>query len=328
MRAEDRFVERLRAMLPRADEVLLGIGDDAAVLRAGGRDLVATTDLLVEGVDFLPGEDPERLGRRAVSVSLSDIAAMGARPAWFLLSIALPAPVDEDLALALCRGAAARGREHGAALVGGDLSRGPAIFLSVAMTGEVESESRPLTRSGARPGDGLYLSGATGRAAAGLALAKGVTGEGLAPTDRDELLAAYRDPEPRVALGRALARGGLAGAAIDVSDGLGIDAARLARASGVRAVIARNLLPISPALSAFCADGRASALDLALGGGDDYELLFAAGPDAEDALQNAAAGAAVTRIGFFEEGAGAVLRDAAGDRDVAQLGYDHFGATT
>ncbi|HEY6049753.1 MAG TPA: thiamine-phosphate kinase, partial [Thermoanaerobaculia bacterium] len=189
MGAEDRFVERLRALIPPSDGVRIGPGDDAAVVAASGREMVATTDLLVEGVDFLPGSDLELLGRRAVSVNLSDAAAMGARPRFFLLSIVLPEDRGEEDALAICRGAIARGAEFGAALAGGDLSRGPSIVLSVALWGELEHEA--VTRSGGRPGDALYLTGFPGRAAAGLRIASsGTDRSALADGDR-ELLDAY-----------------------------------------------------------------------------------------------------------------------------------------
>jgi thiamine-monophosphate kinase len=328
MKGEDRFIESLRAIVPAAEPVLIGIGDDAAVLRRSPSDTAATADLLVEGIDFLAGETPERIGRRAVSVNLSDLAAVGATPRWFLLSLALPETLGPDFALALSQAAAARGREFGACLAGGDLSRGPAVFVSVAMCGDLESA--PLTRSGARPGDWLYVSGATGRAAAGLRIARAES-EGAAdvaklePHERAELLEAYRDPEPRVELGRNLSREGLAHAAIDVSDGLGVDAGRLSRASGLRIVVEADLLPVAPALAAFCRGRSVSARELVLGGGDDYELLFAAPPEARAALDRLSATVPLTRIGFFEEGSGAVLRTPDGDRDIGDAGYDHFG---
>ena len=149
---------------------------------------------------------------------------------------------------------------------------------------------------------------------------------GLDPEMEAELLAAYRDPEPRVALGRSLALDGLARAAIDVSDGLGLDAARLARASGVRIVLERNRLPLSPALAAYAEVESLDPIRLVLSGGDDYELLFAAPPEAESKLSagSAAWGTRVRRIGACEEGSGAVLRDEAGERDIADLGFDHL----
>ena len=269
MKAEDRFVEKLRALLP-ASGAVLGPGDDAALVRTAEGLLAATTDLLVEGVDFLPGEDPERLGRRAAAVNLSDLAAMGALPEFFLLSVGFPPGKGEDFPLAIARGAIARAGEFGAHLVGGDLSAAPQTVISVALWG------RPaglLTRSGASPGDGVYVSGHPGQAAAGLRLARAPVA-GVAPEDERILRHAFHDPLPRVALGAELARHGLASAAIDVSDGLGIDAARLARASGVRLVLEKESLPVSAALQSFASRAGLDPLYLVLGGGDDYELLF------------------------------------------------------
>ncbi len=338
MKAEDRFLERLRPLLLSSPRVSVGPGDDAAVVSTEAGDLVATTDLLVESVDFLPDEEPHRLGRRAVAVNLSDLAAMGARPDFFLLSIGFPPEKGEEFPLAIARGALSRAEPFGALLVGGDLSSARATLVSVALWGR--PEGRPIRRSGARPGEGLFLSGFPGRAAVGLALARrfAVSGgrtpapvpstEGLSPEHERELLAAYRDPEPRVGLGLLLARQRIASAAIDVSDGLGVDAGRLARASGVRAVIERDRIPVSPALAAFAQQASADPLEWILAGGDDYELLFTAPEGAAAALeQGGAAGAVpITRIGSVEPGEGAFLRDRHGDREIAGEGYDHFEA--
>jgi thiamine-monophosphate kinase len=149
----------------------------------------------------------------------------------------------------------------------------------------------------------------------------------LEPEHAADLLAAYRDPEPRVALGHELSRRSLWSAAIDVSDGLGMDAGRLARASGLRAVIEKARLPVSPALSAFAARGAADPLDWILSGGDDYELLFAAPARARRAIEALASREVpVTHVGHLEPGAGAVLRGREGDREIAGLGHDHFEA--
>lgn len=336
MTAEDRFVERLRALLSRTGGVALGPGDDAAVLSWDGGEMVATTDLLVEEVDFLPGEEPETIGRRAAAVNLSDLAAMGAKPRFFLLSLGFPPQRGEDYALAIVRGALARMEPLGAALVGGDISRAPTAVVSIALWGK--PEGAPIRRSGAVPGDLLYVSGFPGRAAAGLLLARRLAifssqGSkptprfvGLSPTQEKELLGAYRDPEPRVALGLSLAGAKLAHAAIDVSDGVGMDAGRLARASGVRLVLEKALLPVSPALSAFAELEGTDPQELLLSGGDDYELLFCSPESAAGTLENPPEewGVAVTRIGHVEEGSGAVLRGRRGDRDISDLGYDHL----
>jgi thiamine-monophosphate kinase len=321
---EDRFVARLREMLPEDPRVLLGPGDDAALVREpGGGALAVTTDMLVEGVDFLPDEDPQRLGRRALAVNLSDLAAMGVAPEFFLLSIGFSPEKSEDFPLAVARGALSRAEPLAVSLVGGDLSRSPQTIISIALWGK--AEARTARRSGGCAGDSLFLSGYPGRAAAGLCLARR-GGEGrLAPEHTRELVAAYRDPEPRVALGLELSRRGLWSAAIDVSDGLGMDAGRLARASGLRAVIEDARLPLSAALLAFAQSEGKDPLDWILSGGDDYELLFAAPESARAAVEALGSSEVpVTRIGRLEPGVGAVLRGREGDREIAGLGHDHF----
>ncbi|HEX4438702.1 MAG TPA: thiamine-phosphate kinase [Thermoanaerobaculia bacterium] len=332
------MVERLRALLPPSGSVLWGPGDDAALIDRPAGLFAATTDLLVEQVDFLPGEDPERLGRRAAAVNLSDLAAVGAAPEAFLLGIAFPPERGEEFPVSLARGAAARAEPFGARLVGGDLSSAPLVVVAVAMWGR--PAAAPLSRSGARPGDRVYLSGHPGEAAAGLRLARilaAFSKQGSEPTPRfpeltpehqRRLLDRYHDPEPRVILGIALAGAGVASAAIDVSDGLGVDAGRLARASGVRLTLEADRLPLSAALRAFASMADQDALELALSGGDDYELLFTVPEDREAALEElaASAGAPLTRIGSVTAGSGAVVRGPSGERDVAALGHDHLEA--
>ncbi|HEY1435527.1 MAG TPA: thiamine-phosphate kinase [Thermoanaerobaculia bacterium] len=336
MKGEDRFVDVLRALVPPAAGVRLGPGDDAAIVDQPAGLLAATTDLLVEGVDFLPGEDPERLGRRAAAVNLSDLAAMGVEPEFFLLSIGFDGREGAEYPLAIARGAIARAGAFGARLVGGDLSDAPQTVISVALWGR--PAGAPLTRSGAAPGDVVFLSGHPGEAAAGLRLARRVaafSAQGSRPTPHfpeldlaaeRRLLAAFRDPVPRVALGIALARQDLASAAIDVSDGVGKDAGRLARSSGVRLVLERQALPFSPALLAFAGVEEIDPLELLLSGGDDYELLFTASPAQAERFERGASGfdVPVARIGRIEAGRGAVLSDGASERDIAPLGHDHL----
>lgn len=336
MKAEDRFVDALRALLPAGGAVRLGPGDDAALVEREAGLLAATTDLLVEGVDFLPGEDPERLGRRATAVNLSDLAAMGAQPEFFLLSIGFDSHRGQEYPLAIVRGAVARGGEFGARLVGGDLSHARETIVSVALWGR--PAGAPLTRSGAAPGDAVFLSGHPGEAAAGLRLAQRIaafSAQGSRPTPRfpelsaeteRRLLAAYRDPVPRIALGVALSREGLASAAIDVSDGLGADAGRLASASGVRLVLEQAALPFSPALRAFGAMEELDPLELLLSGGDDYELLFTASPAQAARLEERSSSfdVPIARVGRVERGSGAVLAGDRTERDVADLGHDHL----
>ena len=338
MKPEDRFVERLRALLPDSDSVLLPPGDDAAVVARAEGPLAATTDLLVEDVDFLPGEDPERLGRRAAAVNLSDLAAVGAQPEFFLLSIGFPPGKGEEFPLAVARGAIARAAEFGARLVGGDLSAASQTVVCIALWGRPVAS--PLRRAGASPGDHVYVSGSPGQAAAGLRLARVLTAfarQGSAPTprfpemlpeDQRQLLEAYHDPIPRVPLGIALARHRLASAAIDVSDGLGVDAGRLARSSAVKVVIEKERLPLSRSLVSFAAMEAIDPVSLALAGGDDYELLFTVPEDDAGRIPAHAGdfGVRVTRVGRIERGEGAVLRDHGRERDIGELGHDHLEA--
>jgi thiamine-monophosphate kinase len=220
----------------------------------------------------------------------------------------------------------------GACLVGGDLSTAPTAVVSVALWGQ--PAGKPLLRSGARPGDELWLSGYTGRAAAGLRLAERErAGTEVARSwhrrfqqAQKELLSAYRDPEPRVGLGLWLAAHGTASAAIDISDGLGLDAGRLARASRVRAVLEREKIPVHPAVAALAEIESVDPFDWILSGGDDYELLFTAPPEARPALKEIHPDwdFPLTQVGYIEAGEGAALRDRNGDHDISQLGYDHF----
>ena len=336
MNGEDAFVDAVRTLAPEGASLVLGPGDDAALIEREAGPLAATADMLVEGVDFLPDEEPERLGRRAIAVNLSDLAAMGAEPEFFLLSIGFPRRRGGEYPLAIARGAAARGGEFGARLAGGDLSEAPQTVLAVALWGRPAGPA--LRRSGAAPGDLVYLSGHPGQAAAGFRLARRLAAfaaQGSTPTarfpelsrdDEERLLAAFRDPVPRLALGTALSRERLASAAIDVSDGVGRDAGRLARASGVKVVLERHALPVSMALGAFAAAEDLDPITLLLAGGDDYELLFTASPSQAARLEarSGAFGALVTRVGRVEAGLGAVLADGRSEMDVARLGHDHL----
>ena len=299
---------------PRPD-VLLGVGDDAALLAVPpGRVLVAATDTLVEGRHFLPGTPADSVGHQALAVNLSDLAAMGAEPAWALLSLSLPAP-DEDWLASFAAGLHRLAGRHGVALVGGDTVRGP-LVVTVTALGLVEPD-RALRRSGARAGDRLYVSGWPGEAAAGLeALRRGAT-----TADEEALIRRCRYAEPRVALGRAL--GDCASAAMDVSDGLLGDLAKLCRASGVGARIDLERLPVSAALAGRHSRGQGERF--VLSGGDDYELLFTVPAAAAGLLESGlVADVPVHCIGEIEPGTAVrCVRDGRPE-DVTGGGYDHF----
>jgi len=316
--SESQLIQRFFSDLGAArSDVLLGIGDDAALLRLGAdEDLVLTTDALVEGVHFLPGAPAHSLGHRALAVNLSDIAAMGAVPTWALLALNLPG-ADEDWLRGFAAGFGALARAHGVALVGGNVSRGP-LSLTVELAGVVP-RGAGLRRDGARAGDALYVSGSVGDAAAGL---KHLCGELRATAAAAALLQRrFEYPTPRLALGAGLR--GLASACIDVSDGLYVDALRLLQASGRRARIDLEQLPISAALRETCGE---SAWQQALEGGEDYELCFTAGQADATAIAALAAdtATAVTRIGTIEAGAGIELCKNKSVMQFSPLGFDHF----
>ena len=315
---------RQRTVQPR-DDVRLGIGDDAAVLAVPpGQELAVALDTLVEGVHFPHGTAPADIGWKALAVNLSDLAAMGATPAWALLALTLPAP-DADFVQGFAAGFAELAQPHRLALVGGDTTRGP-LGISVVVHGFVPP-GRALTRAGARVGDAVLVTGTLGDAAAGLALvlAQGQAGgaaDELRPA-RDYLIARLNRPTPRLAAGLALRE--RASACIDISDGLLADLGHLCTASGVGAEIDAAALPRSPALRALHDD--ASALQLALGGGDDYELCFsvAAARVAEVQAELARLGCGATRIGRIVAGTGVRVRGADGAwLTIARQGWEHF----
>lgn len=297
-----------RALGAAAAGVEVGIGDDAAVLAApGGGRLVWTIDEQVEGVHFrreLVGWHD--VGWRSFMAAASDLAAMGARPWCALAALVLPGDLADAALETMASGQRAAADAVGAPVVGGNLSRGPAVSIATTLLGTC---ARAVTRSGARPGDGLWLAGRVGVAAAGLrALAQGREGEPrLAPA-----IEAWRRPRALVAEGLAMADA--AHAAVDVSDGLARDAGHLAEASGVRVVLAPSALLEDAGLVDAAAALGLSALDLALGGGEDYALVVASDVPVPG----------FRRIGEVSRGRGLALRADGVERDIEPAGFDHF----
>ena len=307
-----------RYFTPPVRRAALGVGDDCALLDvAVGMTLAVSTDMLVEGRHFVSTVSPERLGHKALAVNLSDLAACGARPLAFTLALAMPQADEAFLAPFTC-GLLALADRHGCELVGGDTTRGP-LTIAITVFGEVVAGAA-LLRSGARPGDDLYVSGTLGDARLALEVLRGtvtVTGDAFA-----RVRGAMEEPEPRVALGLALV--GVASSAIDVSDGLAGDLGHVLRRSGVAAVVDVDALPRSADLAAQPAAMQRECL---LAGGDDYELVFTAAVARRDAVVEASvlAATAVTRIGRIESGSGLRFVDAAG-REVTgpAHAFDHF----
>jgi len=304
---------------------LLGAGDDGAIVRPSpGMALVISTDMLVAGTHFIPGTDQVSLGWKTLAVNVSDLAAMGAQPRWALLAIALP-DVDEDWIAAFASGFFACATAFGIDIIGGDTTCGPMNFC-VNIIGEVPTEgnkNQALLRSGARPGDEIWVSGAPGRAALGLAHLQGRCL--LSEPARSDCLAALQSPQPRVALGIALR--GLASAAIDISDGLLADLGHILERSGVAATVHGDRLPDAAARA--CPKDAALARECLLAGGDDYELVFTAPPDrhARIAALVDPLNLALTCIGDIAAGTPGelTLLDAQQNAiSIQRRGFDHF----
>jgi len=298
-------------------DVLLGVGDDAAVVSMPtNRRLVAAVDTIVEGVHFLEGTDAAAIGHRALAVNLSDLAAMGATPAWFTLSLSI-AKNDPTWLEGFSSGLYRLADRYNVALIGGDTVRGQ-LNVSVQVLGTVEPEAW-LARSGAKPGDAIFVSGIPGEAAAGLAVLKQSLSRSAASR---HLVDRFLWPEPRIALGRSLRT--VASAAIDVSDGLLADLAHICERSGCGAHIDVESLPKSSEMSALF--DAAECERWSLTGGDDYELLFTVPPermlDAE--VRIAAAGIRCAPIGRIVEGTGVTCHRGGRPIAIDRRGYDHF----
>ena len=319
---EFELIARFFSRPPRAAAVHLAGGDDAALLApTPGCELAVSVDMLVGGRHFFADTDPESLGHKTLAVNLSDLAAMGATPRWALLAGALP-DVDTGWLAAFARGFYALADAHGVDLVGGDTTRGP-LNLCVTIMGEVPA-GQALLRSGARPGDDVYVSGALGDAALAVAAMTGrmrLDAEALAGAR-----ARLEMPAPRIALGLALR--GVATAAIDVSDGLVGDLAHILERSGVGAAVELAAIPRSPTLARLAGgDARSLALECLLAGGDDYELCFTAPRAAADRIAAIAAGSALplARIGAITAEPGLVVRDERGvPLPAVPRAFDHF----
>ncbi len=320
---EFRLIERIRELTAQSrDDVRIGIGDDAAVLAVpAGQELAVAIDTLVEGVHFPRGTAAVDIGWKALAVNLSDLAAMGASPAWALLALTLP---DADAAFVegFAEGFAKLAQSHRLALVGGDTTRGP-LCISVAVHGFVPP-GKALIRAGARVGDAVLVTGTLGDAAAGLhALQHPLSDDDGRSGLRDYLIERLNLPTPRLSAGAALR--GQANACIDISDGLLADLNHICVASGVGAEIDAALLPRSSALMALY--DEASALQFALSGGDDYELCFSVPAQRVADVQTdlSRLGCGVTRIGRIVEGGGVHVRGADGEwLATDRPGWEHF----
>jgi thiamine-monophosphate kinase len=321
------FLAKLRERLPEdGPKVKLGSGDDAAVTVPGGA-TATSVDAIIEGVHFRRGEtDLHTIGRKALATALSDLAAMGAEPGEAYVALGAPADLDEADFLALVDGLLELAGETGTTLAGGDVTQAPALTLAVTVVGHADAPEQLVSRGGGVAGDLVVLTGELGAAAAGrLLLERPALAAAVPPGVGERLRARQLDPSPRLRSGRALAGAG-ARAMVDLSDGLAGDAGHLARASGVSMHIAAADLPLAEGVAEVAAAARLDPLELAVAGGEDYELLAALPPerleDASRAVEEAGE-AALTAVGAVVDGEGVEIRLPGGGL-LAARGYDHF----
>ncbi len=325
---EFELLARIRERLPPAGpRVALGSGDDAAITVPGGA-TATSIDALVDGVHFdRDWASPGQIGRKALAAALSDLAAMGAEPGEAYVAVGIPPDLDEAGCLELIDGIAALSAATGTTLAGGDVTRAPALTLAVTVVGHAPSPERLIRRGGAEAGDALVLSGEIGGAAAGLLLLEQPRlGEAVPATTAARLRARQLDPTPRLGSGRALAAAG-ARAMIDLSDGLGGDAVHLASASRVQLRIDAGALPLAKGVAEVAAAAGRDPLELAVSGGEDYELLATLPTErlAEAAIAlGQAAETTLTQIGEAGPGEGVEIR-LPGGGTLAPTGFDQLG---
>ncbi|MGH2723964.1 MAG: thiamine-phosphate kinase [Actinomycetota bacterium] len=329
---EDQLLAAIgRVLSGQAPGVVVGMGDDAAIVEPGRHHGILTADMLVEGVHFLlETTSAHDLGHKAVAVNVSDVAAMGGSPRYGLASLVVSPDIEAAWVMELCGGMRRAADEYGMALVGGDTNRGDHAVISVTVYGEV-ARDRAVLRSGARPGDHLVVTGALGAAAGGLRLAQ------AEPDDVKEFLGAewarflveaLERPVARLGEGQTLAQSG-ATAMIDLSDGLTLDLSRLCRESGVGATIRVADVPVAAQLADLEASVGADPLDLALHGGEDYELLAALPAEEVESAERLLAeryGTGLTDIGEVTEGS--LVADLPDGRQepLEPRGWDHFAS--
>jgi thiamine-monophosphate kinase len=322
--SEFELIARYFAPLAARAPGSLGLTDDAALVKPPpGHHHVIAVDTLVQGVHFLADDPPDLIARKLLRVNLSDIASMGAVPKYYLLAISLCPGIGENWLEEFAAGLVADQEEFHVALLGGDTTSTPGpMTLTLTAMGEVP-DGGELRRSTARPGDLIYVSGTIGDAALGICVLTGKL-SGLSDDMASALADRYRLPRPRVALGPALR--GSATAMTDISDGLIADLGHICETSGVGARIGAASVPLSPAAAAAVAHD-ANALQIALTGGDDYELAFTANPASKNAVDAAAraAGVPVVAVGRITNGTGVELLDENDEViDLKTVGYTHF----
>ena len=317
--SEKELIQALKREFPSLGErIILGIGDDAAVIDIGQTSQVVTKDLLIENTHFLADRHPpELLARKSVNVNLSDVAAMGCRPLYILLGLALPPDSGSDWIESFILGLRQAADEYDIALVGGDITRAERITISVTVFGEGH---RFISRGGAKPGHRLFVSGTLGDVALGLRFLRENIRLGDDPLS-DRCLRAFLDPIAQVELGTALSQAGIPSSMIDLSDGLSLDLENICRESKVGAEVFLDLLPLSDALLSLSED----PVKMALEGGEDYQLLFTVPPGRIGPLRELQAEFPLQEIGCIVSGEDIYRIDKEGKREILEpSGFHHF----
>jgi thiamine-monophosphate kinase len=320
--------ERLRAAgVGQGPGVALGSGDDAAITLHDGRAAATSVDAFVDGIHFRRSTAPAAsIGRKALAGALSDLAAMGAEPGEVYVVLGIPVDMDEAACLEVLGGIVEGAADWGVTLAGGDVTRAPVLLLAMTAVGYADSPTDLITRSGASAGDVVVVTGELGGAAAGLMiLDRPELGAGLAPQIADALRRRHLEPAPRLAVGRALA-GHRARAMIDISDGIAGDGAHIAAASGVLLEIDASELPLDAGVASVAESAGLDPVELALGGGEDYELLACVPSDGLEAATAAVAdaGCRLTAIGTVGPGAGLEILNAT-EAAGSSAGFDQLG---
>jgi len=324
-RSEFKLISDIFAPLAKGFDGALGLKDDAALLTPKpGEQYVTTVDAMVAGVHFIGDEPAARIGQKLLRVNLSDLAAMGAAPVGYLLTLALPQDISDDWLADFAAGLHQDQREFGIPLMGGDTVSTPGpLTLTLTAVGSVP-EGQSLLRSTARPGDDLYISGTLGDSALGLKAVQGDLPVALADDDRTSLIERYQLPQPRLALGQRLI--GVANAAMDVSDGLIADLGHMVAASDVSLRLELAAMPLSKA-ARHLVEQAPDLIETVLTGGDDYELVFSAPKDLREQIAALAVDLdiSLTCIGHVEPGQGVYLIDKAGEIvNLSKSGWTHF----
>ncbi len=306
---EIKLIERIRERTKKEEGVIVGIGDDSAVLSFGGGNLLATSDLLIEGVHFYPYFKPYFLGWKALAVSLSDISAMGGEPLFALLSLSLPSHLSEEWLDDFLTGWEELAGMFNVCLVGGDMTEGEKIVIDSIVLGKADS---PILRSGAKIHDKIFVTGFLGDSSAGLfSLKKNIA--------HPALLEKHLKPFPRVREGVEIGRSGKANAMIDLSDGLASDLSHICKESGKGALLFPEKFPLSPDLVSFCHSLNISPLEFALYGGEDYELLITGNEQLKESVDFP-----LYEIGEIIEGEDIFLFEEGKKRKLERKGFEHF----